>query len=172
MSAHRRGTLATPTRLQDVATQMSAPMVIQTAPQLQPVSQTAEDHQCAKVPVAFRTHVVLMPSAEWRTTGPTASVRMDSLASPTTTSRDVLEFLPSVMMTELAQHPWFARNAGADLPAQQGKSAQLASFVLKVTASRAVCKTRTASTRRFAWNETALLAAGKMKIAATMKLVS
>lgn len=150
MSVHRRGTLAIPTRLQDVATRTSAPMAIQTAPQLQPVSQMVEDHRCAKAPVDFRTRVVPMPSAEWRTIGPTASVHMDSPASPTTVSRGVLEFLPSVMMTELAQHPWFARNAGVDLPVRQGKSAQLVSFVLKVTASRAVCKTRTALTRRSA----------------------
>lgn len=121
--------------------------------------------------MASLTPVVPTPSVGWRTTGPTASVHMVSLGSPTTTSRDVFEFLHSVMMTELAQPPWSARNAGADLPAQRGTNVQPVSFVLMATASKAVCKTRTALTKKSVWTEIALLVAGKTKTAVTMKLV-
>lgn len=171
MSVHQKDTSGTPTKPLDADTQMSVPMEIQIARQLQLVSQTVVDRQCAKVPAAYPTPVVPTPSVGWRTTGPTASVLMVSPGSPTTACRDVFEFLHSAMMTELAQHPWSARNAGADLPAQRGTNVQPVSFALMVTASKAVCKTRTASTKRFAWTEIALLVAGRMKTAATMKLV-
>lgn len=149
---------------------MSVPTEIQTARQLQLVSLMEVDRPCARVLVASLTPVVPTPSVGWRTTDPTASVLMVSLGSPTTTFRDVFEFLHSVTTTGHAQHPWFARNAGADLPAQRGTNVQPVSFVSMATASKAVCKTRTALTKKFVWTEIALSVAERMKTAVTMKL--